>query len=58
MGQNGNALRFSSQKGTQQMIATLIFIALLPIGLYVYARLTAVEGWEDADGFHRGKQEK
>lgn len=53
-----------SQKGTCKMntstlvIAALIIMAITPIGLYIYARFTAVEGYEDADGFHYGKQVK
>ena len=40
------------------VIAALISMAMTPIGLYIYARFTAVEGYEDADGFHYGKQVK
>lgn len=40
------------------MIYAIVFLVILAIGVYLYARLTAVEGWEDADGFHYGKQVK
>ena len=34
-------------------LAVLIIIVLMPIGLYLYAKFTAVEGYEDENGFHR-----
>ena len=40
------------------VIAALIIMAITPIGLYIYARLTAIEGYQKDGKFYYGKQVK
>ena len=39
-------------------MATIAIVILVIFAIYYIAFKKAVEGWEDADGFHYGKQVK